>query len=130
MTPPNANLLGHKILGKLEIPEATNGIEQPQYVAQTGLFYASLPAWKDDRNMGGVAIFDPKNFRMLRVATIPGCSPTGLAQGPGTHMLVGCGAAAGGGCGGSWTAVAERVCTSRPMAQPFVLTSNSSAAWI
>ena len=86
---------GHKILGKIEIPEATNGIEQPQYVAQTGLFYASLPAWKDDRNMGGVAIFDPKNFRMLRVSTIEGCSPTGLAQGPGTHMLVGCGAGGG-----------------------------------
>jgi len=86
---------GHKILGKIEIPEATNGIEQPQYVAQTGLFYASVPAWKDDRNMGGVAVIDPKTMKLLRMATIEGCSPTGIAQGPGTHMLVGCGAGGG-----------------------------------
>jgi hypothetical protein len=86
---------GHKILGKVEIPEATDGLEQPQYVVQTGLFYVSMPAWKDDRNMGGVAIFDPKTMKLLRVATIEGCSPTGLHQGPGTHMLVGCGAGGG-----------------------------------
>jgi len=86
---------GHKILGKLEIPDATDGVEQPQYVKQTGLFYMSVPAWKDDRNLGGVGIVDPKTMKLLRVATIAGCSPTGLAQGPGTHMLVGCGAGGG-----------------------------------
>jgi hypothetical protein len=82
----------HKILGKLEIPEATDGVEQPQYVAKTGLFYASVPAWKDDRNMGGVGIIDPKTMKLLEVSPVPGCSPSGLAVGPGTHILVGCGA--------------------------------------
>jgi DNA-binding beta-propeller fold protein YncE len=83
---------GHKILGKLEFPDATNGVEQSQYVAQTGLFYISIPAWKGDRNMGGVGVIDPKTMKLLRMSMFEGCSPSGLSQGPGTHLLVGCGA--------------------------------------
>ena len=83
---------GHKILGKLEFPDATNGVEQSQYVTQTGLFYISIPAWKGDRNMGGVGVIDPKTMKLLRMSMFEGCSPSGLSQGPGTHLLVGCGA--------------------------------------
>jgi DNA-binding beta-propeller fold protein YncE len=83
---------GHKVLGKLEIPEATDGVEQSQFVAKTGLFYASVPEWKEDNKQGGVAVIDPKTMKMLRLVNIPGCQPTGLMQGPGTNMLVGCAA--------------------------------------
>jgi hypothetical protein len=83
---------GHKILGKLDVPEATDGIEQSVYVAQTGLFYSAVPEWKEDGNQGGVAVIDPKAMKMLRLVNIPGCHPTGLMQGAGTHMLVGCAA--------------------------------------
>ena len=83
---------GHQILGKLEIPEATDGVEQSVYVEKTGLFYSSVPEWKEDNKQGGVAVIDPKTMKMLRLVNIPGCQPTGLMQGPGTHMLVGCAA--------------------------------------
>ena len=82
----------HKILGKVEVPEATDGVEQSVYIEKTGLFYSSVPEWKEDNKQGGVAVFDPKTMKMLRLVNIPGCQPTGLMQGPGTHMLVGCAA--------------------------------------
>jgi hypothetical protein len=77
---------GHKVLGKLEIPEATDGVEQSQFVAKTGLFYASVPEWKEDNKQGGVAVIDPKTMKMLRLVNIPDCQPTGLMQGPGRHQ--------------------------------------------
>src|SRR5580700_533517 len=83
---------GHKILGKVEVPEATDGAEQSAFVPQTGLFYSSIPEWKEDNKQGGIAVFDPKTMKMLRLINIPGCQPTGLMQGPGTNMLVGCAA--------------------------------------
>jgi DNA-binding beta-propeller fold protein YncE len=83
---------GHKILGKVEVPDATDGVEQSAYVEKTGLFYSSVPEWKEDNKQGGVAVFDPKTMKMLRLINIPDCQPTGLMQGPGTNMLVGCAA--------------------------------------
>jgi DNA-binding beta-propeller fold protein YncE len=82
----------HKILGKVEVPEATDGVEQSVYIEKTGLFYSSVPEWKEDNKQGGVAVFDPKTMKMLRLINIPDCQPTGLMQGPGTNMLVGCAA--------------------------------------
>jgi DNA-binding beta-propeller fold protein YncE len=83
---------GHKILGKVELPDATDGVEQSAFVAETGLFYSSVPELKDDNKQGGIAVFDPKSMKMLRLINIPDCQPTGLMQGPGTNMLVGCAA--------------------------------------
>jgi len=83
---------GHKILGKIEFPDATDGVEQTQYVTQTGMFYSSVPEWKEDSNKGGVAIIDPKTMKLVEMVAIPGCQPNDLAQGRGTHLLVGCAA--------------------------------------
>jgi DNA-binding beta-propeller fold protein YncE len=83
---------GHKVLGKIEMPDATDGVEQTQYVAQTGMFYSSVPEWKEDNSKGGVAIIDPKTMKLVEMVAIPGCVPSGLSQGPGTHLLVGCAA--------------------------------------
>jgi YVTN family beta-propeller protein len=82
----------HKILGKVELPDATDGVEQSVFVPQTGLFYSSVPELNEDNKKGGIAVFDPKSMKMLRMINIPDCQPTGLMQGPGTHMLVGCAA--------------------------------------
>jgi hypothetical protein len=82
----------HKILGKVEVPDATDGVEQSVFIEKTGLFYSSVPERDKDNGKGGVAVFDPKSMKMLRLVNIPGCQPTGLMQGPGTHMLVGCAA--------------------------------------
>jgi hypothetical protein len=82
----------HRILAKIEMPDASNGIDQPAYVPETGLFYASVPIWKGQRNHGGLAVFDPKMLAFVRLIPIDDCVPAGTAHGPGTRMIVGCSA--------------------------------------
>jgi hypothetical protein len=61
-------------------------------VPQTGLFYASVPVWKDDKKHGGLAVFDPKTLKFVKLIPIDDCMPAGSAHGPGTKMIVGCSA--------------------------------------
>jgi DNA-binding beta-propeller fold protein YncE len=82
----------HAIVGKLEMPDASDGIDQPLYVPETGMFYASVPIWKEDKNHGGLAVIDPKTMKMVKLIPIDDCGPLGLAQGPGTKVIVGCSA--------------------------------------
>jgi DNA-binding beta-propeller fold protein YncE len=82
----------HAIMGKLEMPDASDGIDQPLYVPETGMFYASVPIWKEDKNHGGLAVIDPKTLKMVKLIPIDDCGPLGLAQGPGTKVIVGCSA--------------------------------------
>jgi DNA-binding beta-propeller fold protein YncE len=82
----------HAILARIEMPEASDGIDQPLYVPETGLFYASVPIWKEDKKKGGLAVFDPKTLKFTKLIPIDECNPLGLAQGPGTKVIVGCGA--------------------------------------
>jgi DNA-binding beta-propeller fold protein YncE len=82
----------HAILGKLEMPDASDGIDQPLYVPETGMFYASVPIWKEQKTHGGLAVIDPKTFKMTKLIPIDDCGPLGLAQGPGTKVIVGCSA--------------------------------------
>ena len=81
-----------KSMAKIEMPDASDGIDQPLYVPETGLFYASVPIWKEDKKKGGLAVFDPKTLKMTKLIPIEECNPLGLAQGPGTKVIVGCGA--------------------------------------
>ncbi len=81
----------HAILGKLEMPDASDGIDQPLYVRETGMFYASVPIWKEQKTHGGLAVIDPKTFKMVKLIPIDDCGPLGLAQGPGTKVILGCG---------------------------------------
>ncbi len=82
----------HTIMGKIEMPDASDGIDQPLYVAETGMFYASVPVLKEEKNHGGLAVFDPKTLKMTRLIPLDDCVPAGLAQGPGTKVIVGCSA--------------------------------------
>jgi DNA-binding beta-propeller fold protein YncE len=82
----------HAIMGKIEMPDASDGIDQPLYVPETGMFYASVPIWKEEKNHGGLAVFDPKTLKMTKLIPIDDCVPQGLAQGPGTNVIVGCSA--------------------------------------
>ncbi len=82
----------HAILAKLEMPDASDGIDQPLYVPETGMFYASVPIWKEQKTHGGLAVIDPKTFKMTKLIPIDDCGPLGLAQGPGTKVIVGCSA--------------------------------------
>ena len=82
----------HAIVAKIEMPDATDGIDQTTYVPQTGLFYASVPIWKNDKKHGGLAVFDPKTLKFVKLIPIDDCMPAGSAHGPGTKMIVGCSA--------------------------------------
>ena len=63
----------HAILAKIEMPDASDGIDQPLYVPETGLFYASVPIWKEVKNHGGLAVIDPKTLQSMQ-ATNDACA--------------------------------------------------------
>jgi len=83
---------GHAIVGKIVMPEATNGIDQTTYVPETGLFYSSVPVLKEEKNHGGLAVVDPKTAKLVKIIPIDDCMPAGSMHGPGTRLIVGCAA--------------------------------------
>ncbi len=83
---------GHAVVAKIEMPDASDGIDQPVWAPETGMFYASVPVWKDDKSHGGLAVIDPKTLKLVKVIPIDNCMPAGTAHGPGTIILVGCSA--------------------------------------
>ncbi len=80
----------HKILAKLDFPDASNGLEAPVYVAQTGMVYLSVPQMGPDKAKGGIAVIDPKAMKLVKTIPLEQCQAAGLIQGPGTELLVGC----------------------------------------
>jgi DNA-binding beta-propeller fold protein YncE len=89
------------ILGKLTFQDgdpnanvdAQNGIEQPQWSPETGLFYISVPQVTSDKTIGGVSVIDPQTMKVIRTLLVSNCSPAGLALGPRHEALLGCSAA-------------------------------------
>jgi len=103
-TPPFITLVNtdtHAILGQIVFDtkpghagvDAQNGIEQPQWSPQTGLFYVSVPQVGPDPAQGGVAVIDPSSMQVTAVFPVQDCSPAGLALGPNHQGVVGCSAA-------------------------------------
>jgi hypothetical protein len=101
-TPPFVTLFDTNkktILGKLVFTtagvgvDAQNGIEQPQWSPQTGLFYISVPQVGTDATHGGVSVIDPHTMTVTHTFLVSNCSPAGLALGPRHQALLGCGAA-------------------------------------
>jgi hypothetical protein len=82
----------HAVVAKIEMPDATDGIDQTTYVPETGMFYASVPVWKNEKRHGGLAVLDPKTLKFVKLIGIDDCMPAGSAHGPGTKMIVGCSA--------------------------------------
>lgn len=79
---------GHSILGKLPLPSATDGLEQPVWSPDTGLIYIAIPEW--ERADGAVAIIDPVARKTLKTIRVEGCHPNGAALGSDEHLLLGC----------------------------------------
>jgi hypothetical protein len=73
--------------------DAQNGIEQPQWSPQTGLFYSSVPQVGSDPTVGGVSVIDPTTNMVTGTFLVKNCGPNGLALGPRHQALLGCGAA-------------------------------------
>jgi hypothetical protein len=81
--------------GTLGTPNATNGIEQPVWNANTGRFYISVPRIGASPDPGGIAVIDPVAGTVTKVydlATfgITACGPTGLALGVANQLMIGC----------------------------------------
>jgi DNA-binding beta-propeller fold protein YncE len=94
--PPYATLIstqeGHRVIGKLQFPEATHGAEQPQYNAEDGMFYMAIPELNNAPEKGGVAVIDPRTAKLVRMLSVEHCRPAGLAFGPNGNFLLGCSA--------------------------------------
>jgi hypothetical protein len=75
--------------------DAQNGIEQPQWSPQTGLFYVSVPQVGPDPAQGGVSVIDPSTNTVVATFLVQQCSPAGLTLGPNGQALIGCSASFG-----------------------------------
>ena len=86
----------HKIVAKIVFdgthgtPDATNGIEQPQWSPQTGMFYISVPQVGSNPANGGVSVIDPHTLAVVTTYPVQNCSPAGLTMGPRHQALIGC----------------------------------------
>lgn len=81
---------GHRILGKLTLPQATDGLEQPVWNPNDGLVYLSIPVLNHHKARGGVVIINPSTHQPVGMILVHKCMPAGLALGPNDHLLVGC----------------------------------------
>ncbi len=80
----------HKVLARIEFPDASNGIEQPVWDATTGQFYISVPEVGHDKAKGEIAVIDPKAGKVVRTVPLDRCQPAGLVEGPAGTFLAGC----------------------------------------
>lgn len=81
---------GHKIIGKITYPDATDGIEQAAYNPADGMFYLSLPEIGGEARNGAIAVIDPNTAKEVRRIATFGCHGNGLVFGPNQNMLLGC----------------------------------------
>jgi hypothetical protein len=89
------------VKGHLDFPAATDGLEQPVWDRATHMIYQAVP--ETDANPGGeIDVIDPQTRTITNVFPIKNkngspltCNPHGLAIGPHTNMLVGCGSKSG-----------------------------------
>jgi DNA-binding beta-propeller fold protein YncE len=91
-TPPFLTFIsvpGRKVIGKIPMPQATGGLEQPAYNPADGSFYQSVPMTTANPT-GEVDRIDPVTMKITKVYPIRGCQPTGLSLGLNNRFMVGC----------------------------------------
>ena len=88
----NGTVLGHYVY-----PAEQDGMEQPAWVGQTGLFYQNVPGKKNR-----IDVFDPhklpnpvKSFPVECTGGLLGLTVSGLAVGPNGHLMTVCGSVGG-----------------------------------
>jgi len=79
-----------KVVGRLELPHATDGAEQPLYDPETKLIYLSIPVVDNVDANGAVAVINPRSRTLLRMLPVQKCMPAGLALGPHDSLFLGC----------------------------------------
>jgi DNA-binding beta-propeller fold protein YncE len=79
-----------KVVGKIEMPQATNGLEQPVWDKETHRFYLSVPQVGSNKLNGGIAVFNPDTLTLEKTFPVHNCQPAGLALGFKQHLALGC----------------------------------------
>jgi hypothetical protein len=89
----------HTVIGYLEFPMATNGLEQCSWSPAIGKFLQPVPEVNgpgNDSAAGAIAVVDTRNMTIDQLLTVPlsACAgPQGTAVGPGFQLMLGCNAA-------------------------------------
>ena len=81
---------GHRIIGKITVPNATDGIEQAAYNPDDGMFYVSIPEVNGIGRTGEVLVIDPNSAQVVRTLPTQWCHANGLVFGPNQNFLIGC----------------------------------------
>ena len=92
-TPPFVTFIStrtRKVVGRLELPHATDGAEQPLYDPATKRIYLSIPVVDNVDANGAVAVINPRSHALLEMLPVQKCMPAGLALGPHDDLLLGC----------------------------------------
>lgn len=76
------------VIGKIEFPDATDGLEQSVWDPRRDLFYQVVPEVK--HGDGAIAEIDPKTMKVLRMMPVRECHGAGLTLGPDERLLIGC----------------------------------------
>lgn len=79
-----------RVVGRLELPHATDGAEQPVYDPVTKLIYLSIPVVDNVDANGAVAVINPRKHEVVKMMPVQKCMPAGLALGPHDNLLLGC----------------------------------------
>lgn len=86
----------HRLLAKIDLPRADDGIERPGYFPPTGLFYVPLPKIDHSDTTGGLAEIDPRAGKLVAIHPFPNCQPHNLAVVNNALLYLGCDFPAGG----------------------------------
>ena len=78
----------NKVVGKIDFPDATDGLEQSVWDSSRDLFYQVVPELK--HGDGAIAEIDPKTMKVTRMFPVRECHGAGLTLGPGERLLIGC----------------------------------------
>jgi DNA-binding beta-propeller fold protein YncE len=92
-SPPFATFIStrtRKVVGRLELPHATDGAEQPLYDPATKLVYLSIPVVDNVDANGAVAVINPRSHSLVKMMPVQKCMPAGLVLGPHGDLLLGC----------------------------------------
>jgi hypothetical protein len=70
---------GHRIIAKIILADATEGLERPAYSPQSGLFYVPVPSLDAARTAGGLAVIDPRQGKLITLYRTDHCNPHSIA---------------------------------------------------
>jgi DNA-binding beta-propeller fold protein YncE len=90
---PFVTLIGtreHEIRGRIELPDATNGVHQPIWDPTAEMFYVPVSEVGGDKARGEIVVVDPRTAAIVRSIAVAECQPSGLAIGPRSRLCVGC----------------------------------------